>query len=86
MNSLCCNRDKIKMATERINSKHTKKIRRPSHEDLNENTTEVIYSAKMPEYPSKWSNPRSQSGSPCSIPRLYNFQLLQSMKSRNAIQ
>lgn len=36
VNSIWCNRDKIKAATERVNNKHTKKIRKPTHEDLDE--------------------------------------------------
>lgn len=36
MNFAWYNRDTRKEATERVNNKHTKKIRKPTHEDLNE--------------------------------------------------
>lgn len=36
VNSMCCNRDEIKIATEMLNSKHMKKVRKPTHEDLDE--------------------------------------------------
>lgn len=75
MNTIWCSRDKINAATESEYQpyKENKEVNpwRPGW-----SISEMVYSAKKSQYPSKQSNPKSQSGSPCWLVRYWKFQLL----------
>lgn len=43
MNSIWCNRNKIKAVNKGVNNKHTKKKRKPNHKDLDEGLLKYLY-------------------------------------------